>query len=151
MGKNELVIFDLGAILGDYCSDMTRTVYLGKPSARVRHLHTAVREAQQRAFEAARPGVSGGRVDAAARASLKAEKLEGYFVHSTGHGVGLEIHEEPRLDRNVRLRLAAGHVITLEPGVYIPGWGGIRIEDVVLVRRSGTERLTPTSHELIAL
>lgn len=151
LARNELVVFDLGAILGDYCSDMTRTVYLGKPSARIRRLYTAVREAQQRAFEVVQPGVAAGQVDAAARQSLKARGLERYFVHGIGHGLGLEIHEEPRLGRGVATRLAAGQVVTLEPGVYLPGWGGIRIEDVVVVRRGGAERLTPTPHGLIAL
>lgn len=151
LAKNELVVLDLGAILRDYCSDMTRTVYLGRPSARIRRLYAAVREAQQSAFEAVQSGVAARQVDAAARGTLKACGFDGYFIHGTGHGLGLEIHEEPRLGHGVGTRLAAGHVVTLEPGVYVPGWGGIRIEDVVVVRRSGAERLTPTPHGLIAL
>lgn len=149
--KNELVIFDLGAIVEDYCSDMTRTVYLGRPSARVWSLYAAVREAQQRAFEALRPGVAAGAVDAAARQTLKAHRLDRYFPHSTGHGLGLEIHEEPRLAGGVHARLAPGQVVTIEPGVYVPGWGGVRLEDVVCIRPDGAERLTPTPHGLIAL
>lgn len=151
LGKNELVVFDLGVILADYCSDMSRTVYLGKPSARIRRVYAAVREAQQRACETLRPGTAGREVDAAARRVLEAHGLDSYFVHGTGHGLGLEIHEEPRLGKGVSMRLAPGHVVTLEPGVYIPGWGGIRIEDVVVVRHGGAERLTPTPHGLLAL
>lgn len=149
--RNELVIFDLGAILGDYCSDMTRTVYLGKPSARVKRIYGAVREALERARQAVRAGVPAGRVDAAARRCLGRRGLGGYFVHGTGHGLGLEIHEEPRVAPRVTTRLEAGHVVTLEPGVYVPGWGGVRIEDVVAVRARGTELLTPLSSELICL
>jgi Xaa-Pro aminopeptidase len=151
LGRNELVVFDLGAILTDYCSDMTRTVFLGRPSARVRRLYACVREAQQRGFETVQAGVEAQRVDAAVRSVLRAHRLDRYFTHSTGHGVGLEIHEEPRLARSVNTRLVAGQVVTLEPGVYIPGWGGIRIEDLVVVRRGGAERLTPTPHDLITL
>ncbi len=151
LARNELVVFDLGAILSDYCSDMTRTVFLGRPSARVRRLSACVQEAQQRGFEAVRAGVAAQRVDAVVRSVLRAHRVDSYFTHSTGHGVGLEIHEEPRLARSVNTRLVAGHVVTLEPGVYIPGWGGIRIEDLVVVRRGGAERLTPTPHDLITL
>lgn len=151
LARNELVVFDLGAILSDYCSDMTRTVFLGRPSARLRRLYACVREAQQRGFEAVQAGVAAQRVDAAVRGVLRAHRLDRYFIHGTGHGVGLEIHEEPRLARSVNTRLVAGHVVTLEPGVYIPGWGGIRIEDLVVVRRGGAERLTPTPHDLITL
>ncbi|MFQ5816424.1 MAG: M24 family metallopeptidase [Terriglobia bacterium] len=151
LAKNELVVLDLGAILKDYCSDMSRTVYLGKPSARIRRFYAAVREAQQRAFDAVRPGVPARQVDAAARQTLKTYGVDRYVIHGTGHGLGLEIHEEPRLGHGVGTRLATGHVVTLEPGVYVPGWGGIRIEDVVVVRPGGAERLTPTPHGLIAL
>lgn len=151
LAKNELVIFDLGAILGDYHSDMTRTVYLGTPSARVKQVYGAVQEAQERAWEAVRAGVPATRVDQAARRCLARRGLGRYFVHGTGHGLGLEIHEEPRVGPKAAARLRAGEVITLEPGVYLPGWGGVRIEDVVVVRRRGAERLTPLSRELLCL
>jgi Xaa-Pro aminopeptidase len=141
--KSELVIFDLGAILRGYAADMTRTFYLGNPSRRVRSLYSAVLEAQQRAVRSLGAGKRARDVDAAARRALAARGLDGWFTHSTGHGVGLEIHEKPRLARGERQRLEAGCVVTVEPGVYLEGLGGIRIEDTVLVRRGGGEILTP--------
>lgn len=149
--KNEFIVFDLGAILARYSSDMTRTVYLGRPSSRARQLYEAVRSAQLRAIETVKPGVPAERVDSAARRELRRQGLARYFVHSTGHGVGLEIHEEPRIGRGRRTPLAAGNVITIEPGIYLPGRLGIRIEDVVVVTESGAEVLTPTTKELITL
>ena len=149
--KNEFVVFDLGAILGHYASDMTRTVFLGRPSSRARCLYEAVRSAQQRAIDAIRPGVVSGQVDSAARSELRRHGLARHFVHGTGHGVGVEIHEEPRLGRGQRTQLAAGNVVTVEPGIYLPGRLGIRIEDVVVVREGKAEVLTPTTKELITL
>ena len=124
---NELVVLDLGAILDHYCSDLTRTVYLGKPPRRLAEWHRAVGEAHQAAVAALRPGVTGAQVDRAARETLKKHRLDRLFVHSCGHGLGLEIHEEPRLARNVETPLEAGNVVTIEPGVYLEGTGGIRI------------------------
>ena len=141
--ENELVIFDLGAILGGYASDMTRTVYLGEPSRRVQSLYKAILEAQQQALAAIRPGARSGEVDAAARRCLGRRGLARFFTHSTGHGVGLEVHEKPRLGRGEKARLATGQVVTVEPGVYMEGFGGIRVEDTVLVGSSGAEILTP--------
>ena len=140
--ENDLVIIDLGAILGGYAADMTRTVYLGKPSARVRTLYNKVREAQECATQVARSGRLTGEVDAAARKVLERRKLERYFTHSTGHGVGLEIHEMPRVSRGDKARLRPGCVITVEPGVYLEGFGGVRIEDTVLVNEGEPEVLT---------
>ncbi len=145
--ENDLVIFDLGAILGAYAADMTRTIFLGSPSRAVRRLYAAVREAQERAVAAARVGARTGDVDAAARRSLRRAKLDQFFTHSTGHGVGLEIHERPRLARGEWVPLPAGSVIAAEPGVYIPDLGGIRIEDTVLVTPEGPEILTPASKD----
>ena len=141
--ENELVIFDLGAILGDYVADMSRTVYLGEPSRRVRSLYNAVVEAQEKAVRSALPGVRAAEVDAVARRSLAGHGLAQWFTHSTGHGVGLETHELPRLARGEKARLQAGHVVTVEPGVYLEGWGGIRVEDTILVGPAGPEVLTP--------
>lgn len=143
LGKSELVIFDLGAILNGYSADMTRTVYLGpKPGRRIKSLYKAVLEAQQRAVASIRDGVAGGEVDAAARDALSRRGLANYFTHSTGHGVGLDIHEKPRLGRNDKTPLQAGCVVTAEPGVYLEGLGGIRLEDTVLVGPDGPEILT---------
>ncbi len=141
----ELVIVDLGAILAGYVADMTRTFYLGVPGPRARRLYSAVVEAERAAVEAARPAVRAGDVDAAARRVLKRRALAGLFIHSTGHGVGLEVHERPRLGRNEKARLKAGFVVTAEPGVYLEGFGGVRVEDTVLVGPQGPEVLTPAS------
>jgi Xaa-Pro aminopeptidase len=149
--KNELVVMDQGAILRGYCSDMTRTVFLGRPSDRVRRLYDAVLDAQQAAKSVIRAGVTAGEVDAAARQTLKRSKLEQYFTHSTGHGLGLEVHEMPRLARGESFALEAGMVVTVEPGVYVEGLGGIRIEDDVVVTATGAEELTSASREFLEL
>jgi Xaa-Pro aminopeptidase len=142
--ENEFVIFDLGAILAGYAADMTRTVYLGEPSRRVRSLYNAVLEAQEKALRSALPGVRAGDVDAVARRALAGHGLARFFTHSTGHGVGMDTHEMPRLARGEKARLQTGHVVTVEPGVYLEGWGGIRVEDTILVGPAGPEVLTPT-------
>ena len=147
--KNELVVFDLGAILRGYSSDMTRTVCVGRASSRMRRWYDAVLGAQQAARRALRPGVTAEQVDAAVRGVLKQAGLERLFIHSTGHGLGLEVHESPRLGRGDQSILCAGTVVTLEPGVYIEGTGGIRIEDDALVTNSGAEFLTHAKRELI--
>lgn len=149
--RNELVVFDLGAILGGYCSDMTRTVFLGKPSAAVRRVYRAVQDALEKAREAVRAGAEASDVDAAARKLLSRRRLGRYFVHSTGHGLGLEVHEAPGIGLSSSELLRSGMVITLEPGAYIQGLGGVRIEDVVVVRRRGCETLTPLPTEMICL
>ena len=145
------VVCDFGVILSGYCSDQTRTVWVGKASEEARRAYEAVKDAQQAAIEAVRPGIAVGEVDAAARKSLKKAGLGGYFTHSTGHGVGLEIHESPRVAHGQREILAPGMVITIEPGVYFPGKWGVRIEDMVAVTAGGCEVLTPTGKELITI
>ncbi|HET6929881.1 MAG TPA: Xaa-Pro peptidase family protein [Candidatus Acidoferrum sp.] len=149
--KNELVVLDLGVILGHYCSDMTRTVHVGRASKRVREWYRSVQVAQEAAVSAVQAGVTCGEVDAAARDVLKKNGLEQYFVHSTGHGLGLEVHEEPRVARGQTVRLEAGNVITIEPGVYVEGVGGIRIEDDVVVETGRNEVLTRVKRDLIEL
>jgi Xaa-Pro aminopeptidase len=145
------VVCDFGVILSGYCSDMTRTVHVGRPTSEARRAYQAVRDAQQAAVAAIKPGVSAGEVDKAARKLLRKQGLAEYFSHSTGHGVGLEIHEPPRLAAGQSEFLRPGMVITVEPGVYIPKKWGIRIEDMVVVTEAGCEVLTPSSKELIAL
>ena len=149
--KNELVVLDLGAILAHYCSDITRTYYVGRAPSRVRGWYHAVLEAQQAAIAAVKNGATCGEVDAAARSVLAGHKLDRYFVHSTGHGLGLEVHEDPRVARGQTRVLAPGNVITIEPGVYFPGVGGIRIEDDVAVHEKRTEVLTRVSRDLTEL
>jgi Xaa-Pro aminopeptidase len=147
--KNELVVLDLGAILRHYSSDLTRTVYLGRPPGRVQRLFQAVREAQSAAIAAIRPGATGAEVDGVARRVLEGHRLAHYFTHSLGHGIGLEIHEAPRLAAGVKQPLVAGNVLTVEPGVYLPGFGGFRIEDDVLITPGGAEVLTRSLPEIV--
>ncbi|HEY1207002.1 MAG: Xaa-Pro peptidase family protein [Bryobacteraceae bacterium] len=149
--NNRLLLVDMGASREGYASDMTRMAFLGRPGRKVRELYGAVLEAQSAAVDAVRPGATAGSVDRAARRVLRAHGLEKAFVHSTGHGLGLEIHEAPRLAKGVATPLEAGMAITVEPGAYLEGFGGIRIEDTVVVTSSGCEVLTPTSKELLVL
>lgn len=145
------VILDYGVILGGYCSDMTRTVCVGLAGEAARRTYQAVLEAQLAGIAAVRAGAEAQQVDSAARKVLRRYKLDKYFTHSLGHGVGIEIHEAPRLAKGQTQKLEAGMVVTIEPGVYIPGEGGVRIEDMVLVTATGCEVLTPTSKELVVL
>ena len=145
------IILDYGVILTGYCSDMTRTVHVGRASKAHRQMYEAVREAQLASIGAVRPGIEAGEVDGAGRRLLKKAGYGAYFTHSTGHGVGIEVHEAPRLAKGQTRKLAPGMVITIEPGIYIPGKGGVRIEDMVLVTESGHEVLTPTTKDLIEL
>jgi Xaa-Pro aminopeptidase len=145
------VVCDFGVILSGYCSDMTRTLHLGRPSGEARRAYEAVREAQQSALEAVKPGNTVEEVDRAARKLLHELGLGEYFTHSTGHGVGLEIHEGPRVAIGQTEPLRPGMVITVEPGVYLPGKFGVRIEDTVVVTETGCEILTKCPKELISI
>jgi Xaa-Pro aminopeptidase len=145
------VVCDFGVILAGYCSDRTRTVHVGQPTDEARSLYASVLEAQAAAIGTVRPGATAGDVDSAARRVLRQRKLARYFTHSTGHGLGLEIHEAPRLAAAQDQKLEPGMVITIEPGVYVPGKWGVRIEDVVLVTSSGCEVLNPTDKELVII
>jgi Xaa-Pro aminopeptidase len=149
--KRGFVVVDSGVILRGYCSDMTRTVHVGRISRVEREWYEAVLEAQLVGIAAVKAGIRAGEVDEAARNVLRNARLGRYFTHSTGHGVGLEIHEPPRLGAKQEERLAAGMVITIEPGVYVPGRGGIRIEDMVVVTEEGCEVLTPVAKELVEI
>ena len=149
--RRGFVVCDFGVILAGYCSDRTRTLHMSQPSREARYLYEAVREAQLAAIAAVCPGVTAGAVDGAARRVLRRRKLGRYFTHSTGHGLGLEIHEAPRLAAGQEQKLEPGMVITIEPGAYVPGKWGVRIEDVVVVTSSGCEVLAPTDKELVVI
>ena len=148
---DQLLLIDMGATREGYCSDMTRTLFAGTPSPNVRSMYKAVLEAQLAAIDAVREGTTAGNVDRAARRVLAREGLGKAFVHSTGHGLGLEIHEPPRLGKKDATKLRAGMVITIEPGAYVEKVGGVRIEDTVLVTENGCEVLTPTTKEFTNL
>lgn len=149
--RRGFLTLDFGIIHDGYCSDMTRTVYFGTPKPKERRAYQSVLEAQEAAVAAVSAGVSCGDVDEAARSVLRNAGLGDAFTHSTGHGVGLEIHEAPRLGAGQTSRLQAGMVVTIEPGVYLAGEFGIRIEDMVAVTRDGGWVLTPTPKALIEL
>ncbi len=148
---NGFVTLDFGVILNGYCSDMTRTVHMGRASREERAAYDAVLEAQQAAVDAVTPNATCGEVDEAARAVLRRAGLAKYFTHSTGHGVGLEIHEFPRVGARQETKLQPGMAITIEPGVYLPGRFGIRIEDMVAVTATGCRVLTPATTNWIEI
>lgn len=143
-----ILLIDIGAFHNGYASDMTRTYHVGPATRKFRKAYYAVLDAQLAAIAHIKPGVTAGSVDDVARKVLRKHKLEKSFIHSTGHGLGLEIHEPPRLGRKDPIVLQPGMLITVEPGIYLEGWGGIRIEDTVLVTEDGCEILTPTSKAL---
>jgi Xaa-Pro aminopeptidase len=149
--RRGFVTLDFGVILNGYCSDMTRTVYLGKPRANERAAYEAVLEAQEAGVAAVAPGIRCAEVDEAARSVLRRAGLAEAFSHSTGHGLGLEIHEPPRIGAEETARLLPGMVITIEPGIYLVERFGIRIEDMVAVTRNGGQVLTPAPKALIEL
>jgi Xaa-Pro aminopeptidase len=146
-----LVTIDWGAQLDGYCSDCTRMFAVGDPGERAREVYEVVLQAQLAGLDAVRPGVSGRDADAVARALIDDAGHGERFGHGLGHGVGLEIHEAPRLSRASDATLAAGHVVTVEPGVYLPGELGVRIEDLVLVTDDGCERLNGLPKDLVAI
>jgi Xaa-Pro aminopeptidase len=153
--EGDLVVLDFGGFLDGYCCDLTRTVSVGAPTPDARRLYSAVLEAQSAAIRAVKPGVSATSIDAAARDVLESKGLGGAFGHGTGHGLGLDVHEDPRLGQprpdEASVQLAPGMVFTIEPGAYLPGFGGVRIEDDVLVTEGGCELLTSVPRDLEAL
>jgi Xaa-Pro aminopeptidase len=149
--KRGFVTLDFGVVVDGYCSDMTRTVHMGKALPDEREVYDAVLEAQEAGVAKVAPGVTAAEVDEAARSVLRRAGLDKYFSHSTGHGVGLEIHEGPRLAAKQTQVLEPGMVVTIEPGVYMPGRFGVRIEDMVLVTATGGEVLTPSVKAWIEL
>lgn len=151
LAPGDLVKLDFGALSDGYHSDMTRTVAFGEPGPRLREIRDLVAEAQRAGVEAVRPGVSSVEVDAAARSVIAAAGHGDAFPHGLGHGVGLEIHEDPFLRWDVGQELVEGMVVTIEPGVYIPGLGGVRIEDMVEVTADGRREIPRSTRELIVL
>jgi Xaa-Pro aminopeptidase len=151
IGENALLLIDMGAVQEGYTSDMTRMLHLGNAPKQIRGWYADVLEAQLAAIDAVREGATAGSVDRAARNVLKAKGHGELFTHSTGHGLGLEVHEAPGLRLGDKTRLQAGMVVTVEPGIYIEGIGGIRIEDTVAVTRNGCEILTPTPKDFIQI
>ncbi len=153
--KRGFVTLDFGVVVNGYCSDMTRTVHLGPARKGEFELYEAVLDAQLAGVAAVKAGVTGTEVDAAARKVLEDAGYGDYFTHGTGHGVGLEIHESPRLGKKregvPETKLKAGMIVTIEPGAYLPGEFGVRIEDTVLVTATGCEILTPTPKAWIEL
>ncbi|MDO8603047.1 MAG: Xaa-Pro peptidase family protein [Candidatus Omnitrophota bacterium] len=142
INRREMVTIDLGAMYCGYNSDLTRTVFLGTINHKYLHIYTIVLAAQSIAIENLKPGVYAKDIDAVSRQYISDRGMGSFFLHSLGHGIGRETHEIPAISQNSKIRLAKGMVITVEPGVYIPGWGGVRIEDTVLITKNGCEILT---------
>jgi Xaa-Pro aminopeptidase len=149
--KGDLVTMDFGGRYRGYPSDMTRTIVVGRADPEQRKIYELVKEAQQIALDAIKAGVKGNIPDEKARKVFAREGLEDKFRHGLGHGVGLEIHESPFMGKTCKDTLREGCVVTVEPGLYIPNWGGVRIEDTVVVRKDGAERLTKSPKELVEL
>jgi len=151
IAKGDLLLMDFGAEVGGYCSDLTRTVVVGKASEEQRATYEVVRLANERAARGVRAGMTGRDADAIARQYIERAGYGDLFGHSLGHGIGLEVHEAPRLARTAEGALGEGAVVTIEPGVYRPGWGGVRIEDDVVLAADGPQTLTQFPRELIEL
>ena len=149
--KGDMITLDVGCKVGGYCSDMTRTVALGEPSAEMRKVYNTVLEAQRLGREALAPGKSCYEIDKLVRDYIDSQGYVGRFGHGLGHGVGIDIHENPRLSMTCHDTVQVGHILTVEPGIYLPGVGGVRIEDTCLVTPEGNEPLTPATKELIIL
>jgi Xaa-Pro aminopeptidase len=145
------LLVDMGVKVEGYCSDMTRMAHVGPPSEKFLKLHALVNKARAAAIKAVKPGVEGQAVHDAAVQVFKKEKLDKNFTHGLGHGLGLYIHEQPSASVKVEEKLEAGDVITIEPGLYLEGWGGIRIEDLVVVTNDGCENLTKISNDVVVI
>jgi Xaa-Pro aminopeptidase len=149
--KGDFVTMDFGAYMNGYCSDITRTIILGEPTDRHREIYDIVLEAQLLALDKIKPGMTGQEADAIARDFITSRGYGDLFGHGLGHGLGMEVHEEPRLSKTGKFVLEPGMIVTVEPGIYIPGFGGVRIEDDVVVTETGVRRLTKSSKQLEVL
>ncbi len=147
----DLVTIDFGARFSGYCSDMTRTVIIGKPSEKQLSIYNTVLDAQVKAIEHVKPGLTGKDIDGVARKFIQEEGFGDYFGHGLGHGVGLEIHEAPKLSPKGENKLLPGMIVTIEPGIYIENFGGVRIEDMLVITENGFENLTKSEKQLICL
>ncbi|HHY97131.1 MAG TPA: aminopeptidase P family protein [Firmicutes bacterium] len=147
----DLVVMDFGAMMDGYCADMTRTVGIGKIDARAKEIYDIVRKAQQAGLDALKAGLTGQEADQASRKVIIEAGYGDYFGHALGHGVGLAVHELPRLSESYPVALPEGTVVTVEPGIYIPDWVGVRIEDLVVVHGDGPEILTHSTKDLIEI
>ncbi len=151
ISNGDAVVLDFGCRVDGYCSDMTRTVFVGKPDRELRNIYSLVRSANRKGVEAVAAHRMARTVDAAARGVIATGGMGDRFVHSTGHGVGLEVHEWPRIGRGVTDRIPLDCVVTVEPGVYVPGLGGVRVEDMVVASRGGRRVLTTSPTRLITV
>jgi Xaa-Pro aminopeptidase len=151
IAAGDVVVIDYGTVYRGYASDETCTFFVGKPTARQKKIYRIVLEAHDRAIAALRPGKTLKAIDAAARGYIEQQGFKKYFNHGTGHGVGLAVHEPPRVSYLADGNVDAGMVVTIEPGIYIPGWGGVRIEDTVVVRDRGCEIITRADKRLTVL
>jgi len=148
---NAPLTIDMGLILDGYCSDMTRTVFIKDCPKEWQEVYAVVQEAKELAFAAIKPGKTGREIDAIAREHIYSAGFAGKFEHGLGHGVGIEVHESPRLAKSEERTLVAGHVVTDEPGIYLPGEGGVRIEDMIVVTDSGAENLNTLDTDLLVI
>lgn len=151
IGQNEFVKLDFGAYMDGYCSDITRTVFVGTPTDKHKAIYNIVLEAQQAGLGGVRPGLRGREADALTRDVIKGYGYSGFFGHGTGHGLGMEIHEAPRLSMTSETVLTEGMVVTVEPGIYLPDFGGVRIEDDVYLTKDGAVRMTQSTKAWIVL
>jgi Xaa-Pro aminopeptidase len=151
LARGEAVVLDFGCVLDSYCSDLSRTVFLGRPDEEQSRVYQAVLTTQGRVLAALRAGMTGHEADALARDYLAAEGLAGFFGHGLGHGLGREVHEAPRLKAGADEVLKTGMVVTVEPGVYLTGRFGVRLEDVVVIEDEGCRVLSGSSKQVICI
>ncbi len=145
----DIVVIDFGTIYKGYCSDITRSFVVGRPSKRQKQIHKILKQAQRKAIRTVKSGIAASLVDKAARGIIAKHKLDKYLKHNTCHGIGCRVHEAPKLSSKNKNVLKSGMILTIEPGIYIKGWGGMRIEDMVLVMDSGCRVLTSAPKELL--